>query len=556
MIRAVLKHSRLLLFFLFIWLILLINSVHNSYPDEFDNILGGRFFLQGIWPYSGYFAHHAPLGYVFSAIIEIFSGQSFVKFRFLSSLFFLGVMFLTYRVIRQKFILFFFFILAIASTYFWGHMFLADCLSGYLLIPAYGLLFLKMYKDQDLQTKDLVIISGFTAATMLTSTTFMFAVSTVVGLTGIVFLSQFWRNPKILLKKIVLSGVIFSLPYILFGTYLLVTGSLKDFLFDNYTYNSKYYIYNYPGVAANGINPIRYAISIINNFINNYQVLLSRVNQINFMEPFNITLAVGNAALWIYLAVRKKFWLIPFSFLLLAFANVRSNPLNSKVTDYQAAVYFFLSFFNFAFLFETIINDIKDHKDEFVKIVGSFLLIVTGTLWFYTLTFLGAELWRMSYNRYMGQMPLIYDRPQVAPIVNQIVDKNSYCWIGPFEFEENFYLNCRRPSKYTWILPQYANSPEIQKELLAQYSAKKPDVIVYNRNFSAFFQSSDYNKFFINGFLDGNYFLLKDVPGFKNARFKTAGTQNFTFAADFNFRKDIAPELVRKLIQRGLVEVD
>src|SRR3989344_2656306 len=67
-----------LLFFLF-----LVNSVHESYPDEFDNILGGWYSLKGQLIYKDWFTHHAPIAYWTASLVEIFSGQSFVKFRIL-----------------------------------------------------------------------------------------------------------------------------------------------------------------------------------------------------------------------------------------------------------------------------------------------------------------------------------------------------------------------------------------------------------------------------------------------------------------------------------------
>src|SRR3990167_6222799 len=86
--------------FIVIWLILLLNSLHESYPDEFDNILGGWLILKGSLPYTGFFSHHGALSYYFASIITLLGGQSFVHFRLLTSFFFLGVFAFTYWIFK------------------------------------------------------------------------------------------------------------------------------------------------------------------------------------------------------------------------------------------------------------------------------------------------------------------------------------------------------------------------------------------------------------------------------------------------------------------------
>ena len=73
----------LITFFFFIFCILSINALHESYPDEFDNILGGKYILSGSLLYKDYFSHHGPVAYFLSAFILLFSNGSFVIFRIL-----------------------------------------------------------------------------------------------------------------------------------------------------------------------------------------------------------------------------------------------------------------------------------------------------------------------------------------------------------------------------------------------------------------------------------------------------------------------------------------
>src|SRR4051812_25119818 len=77
------------LFALGLFLFLFINTIHESYPDECDNILGGTYILKGILPYTGFFSHHGPIAYFVAALIASFSGHSFVGFRIFYSIFLL-----------------------------------------------------------------------------------------------------------------------------------------------------------------------------------------------------------------------------------------------------------------------------------------------------------------------------------------------------------------------------------------------------------------------------------------------------------------------------------
>ena len=54
--------------FIILFCLFLINSVHTSYPDEFENILGGFYINQGRLPYIGFFTHHGPFTYFFASI--------------------------------------------------------------------------------------------------------------------------------------------------------------------------------------------------------------------------------------------------------------------------------------------------------------------------------------------------------------------------------------------------------------------------------------------------------------------------------------------------------
>jgi len=84
----------------------------------------------------------------------------------------------------------------------------------------------------------------------------------------------------------------------------------------------------------------------------------------------------------------------------------------------------------------------------------------------------------------MGEIPLIYDRPQVAPTINMVIDPSSYCCAGPFELEELLHMNCKVPSRFHIFRPQFGKIEEYQKEIVADFMKNKPDIIVYKKIFS------------------------------------------------------------------------
>ena len=170
--------------FFVILFLFLTNTLHESYPDEFDNIMGGWYTLHGKMIYTGWFTHHAPVAYWLASLIELFSGQSFVKFRFFYSIFLVLLTFSGFYYLKKSFgfsktwfYLGFLILFGIAATYFWGHMLLADSLAAILLVPVFGLLTLKMYYSKELFLKDWVFISIFSSLALLTALTFSYLVA-------------------------------------------------------------------------------------------------------------------------------------------------------------------------------------------------------------------------------------------------------------------------------------------------------------------------------------------------------------------------------------------
>jgi hypothetical protein len=154
----------------------------------------------------------------------------------------------------------------------------------------------------------------------------------------------------------------------------------------------------------------------------------------------------------------------------------------------------------------------------------------------------------------MGQAPLIYDRPEVAPFVNKLVKKDEYSWIGPFDFKELFYLNAKVPSKYHWFLDHASKIDRIKQEMITDFDKNKPAVIVFRRNYAPWGGDPKTFNYFFTDFLEKNYFRIFELEDGHKYHWKIANTQHFDIDGDFYFDKDRKEEIIKKLIELDFLE--
>lgn len=554
------KHFFYKLFFLLLlFIIFFTNTLHEKYPDEFDNILGGRYILQGILPYSGFFSHHGPIAYFVAAFIDIFSGTSFYKFRIFYSIALLSYLLITYLIIKKtigetlsRFYLFFILIVGLGATYFWGHMLVADILSGYFIIPAYGILLLKSIYKKSLSVIDLYYISFFTFFALMSALTVIYLAAFLYIFALFYYFTS--AQHKIISIKTLKPLAIFALPFVIFLFYLIVTGSLFDYVYQSIIFNQKYYIYNYPSSGGSGVNPIRYAIVIAHTFYNNYHGLLNQVRDFNLGAPFNISLAVANICLVIYLFLKKQYSLAALVFAALIYSNARSSPLDSSEKDYQSAVYILISLFNMYFLLPKLYSELNDHLEFGKKIVFSLLFLLLSFYSFFNALFLFGTFQQRAYDKYMGTAPLIYDRPVIAPILSTVINDNEYMWIGPLAFEELYYANGKLPSKYHMLIPGIGRSPKIQQEMLADFIKNKPKMIYFDKAFNILgSMPTEYGKFFLD-FLDQNYITLY---GYRDGKDMYASVTPVSKEIDLETKlyinKENKDEIINDLLTKNII---
>lgn len=565
--NLLLKRKNLFILLFVLFAIFFINAFHEEYPDEYDSILGGKFIMQGKLIYKDWFQHHQPGAYILASLILPFTGISFVRFRIILSFVFFGINVLGAAIIKKRiknhtfnisYYLAFLFLVAVSGTYFWWQMLLADTLSAYLFIPAYSLLFLKIFYNDKLSEKDISIITILSFFGWFTSMTYVYLTGFINILTFFVY---FRSKVKIFKLKFILDAffrffIIAAFPYFIFAIYLLITGSLKDYIFSAFTYNTNYYIYNAEHAVGSSINPVRYSITIGVNFLNNFWPALTIIKGFNLESPLVPTLAISNLVIFIFLILKRRFLIAFLVFGGLIYACARANPLGVRQTDYQSSLYIMLSMINGIFALFFLKNSLDETtSNSSSKILEGFSLIVLTILYIYTSFHISLVFVQKFYDKYMGKAPLIYDRPQVANLVNEITTKNDFAWIGPFEFKEIFYLkNVKMPSKYHWFL-QHAAVSKIKNEMLSDFEKNRAKVIVFQRNYSPWGgKAADFNYFFTD-FLDENYFRFNGSGNDVSSKYKwnIPDTLNFNIAETFNFDKNRKNEIIAELLDKNLI---
>ncbi len=558
--RLIRQHKGLVVFFGVILLLSLVNTVHESFPDEYDNILGGYYITNGILPNIGFFTHHNIGAYFLAAVNTIFTQQSFVWFRILFAFeAWIGIV-LTYLLFRRafgneksRFYLLYVAIVFVGSTYWWGQMFLSETLVSYLIVPVYGLVLLKSFYGKEWTLKDLILVSILTFISFSISLTYIYVFLIIYPL--VLGLYVFGLKKKLDFRRISLAVLIMGLPYAIFGLYLLLTNSYEEFYYQQYFYNFNYYIYNFPEVAGErSTNPARYAVSTAYQTLNGFYGLLIQVKDFNLEYPFNVSLLLGNLLAIIYLVIKKKYWLAGLVFLVVIFTNTRSEPLNIKETDFHATVFIAVSFFNLVWASFEAARDLNKRNLSYLSgVVMSILFVIVWIYAAFSLALLSDKFAEKVYLKYMGQQPLIYDRPEVAPILNKITTKDDFVWVGPFAFHELLYVEGRNPSKYHWFLPQSEAFSRFKEGIINDLDLRRPKVIVFEKGYTNFGKRAEEWNYPIVQFLDKNYFGFEQLSSLGYVS-KAPKAEHFDFVQTYYFDNQRREEIINELLKNGLIE--
>lgn len=535
------------------WLVILgslfafiFNSFYVSYPDEFVNLLGGKSILNGSIPYRDFFDHHLPFAWYLSSIFLFLSQNSYVLFRLLWSLFNFFLLFILGQYIKKNqenfyfYYLLFFILYPIMALYFWFHLYLADSLAVLFFSLIFWLLLIETFSEKS-TFKTQVVSSLLTFCLIFSSLTFVY-------LAIFLYLWQFYlviiHHKKQWLKFIFFS----SIPYVLYFFYLLATNSWWDFYFANFYYNTKLYISIPNYIRGRFFNPLKFALTLIDNFYQGYLPLLSKIKHLDLYLPIDTLSALGSLILLLILFSKNPL-LGFFYFFILSFSAPRSNISQYHETDYQSSMFFVLgtiaSLFSFywlksSFFKEKIFDDLKRISH----------LILTSFLVF-SLIFLLGNFYHKFFMVYTQQMPRIYNQWNVFSFLKEILDNNERFWIGPYEPHFQFFSRDLATNwKYPTLLPQFQENDYLKKDFLYQFKKNKPMVIIFKHEASIFMTpANQFSQFFLE-WLKKDYLNLEEIRNIQVLR----SPSEFNLKTDFYFLKNEKERILNTLRIKGFIQ--
>lgn len=528
-----------------IFFVFLTNSSYVSYLDEFVNLLGGVTINQGGLPYRDFFDHHLPLAWYLAAGLLKISFHSFAFFRVWYAVFQFLLLALLAVHIRRHYrpwyvpYLVYFAIFPLAGVYFWFHLFLADSLAVLFFSLTFWILIVQTVTKQ--------IRFSWVIVSSITTFCLVFSSMSYAYLAAALYLWQFYllRKDKRQILKIV---PLMAAPYLLYGLYLLVTGTVSDFYFSNVTYNTEHYISIPNYVKGRFFNPLKFALTLIYNFYGDYLPLLTKIKDFDLYLPVHVLAGLGTLTLLILLTALNPVIGILF-FLILSFSAPRSMIQAYKETDYQVSLFLMLG------VASSIVAMTVMWKEKVTHTLLSDLKRLTQlvlTIFFlFTFLFLLKNTYDKFYLRYTQKLPHLEDAAYTADFVDNLLEKGDFFWIGPYEPDQEFFVkNGRLPGKYPTLLPQFREDEYLRKSFIEQFEKNPPVLIIYKHEASIFATPAMvFGEFFVN-WMGDKYTSLENMPNLT----VTGTTSDFNLRTDLYLRNDKQKEMLQKLRNRGYVQ--
>jgi len=533
--------------YLGILILFLLNHKYVSYPDEFSNLLGGKLILQGYIPYKDIFDHHMPGGWFLSAVLLIFSGGSFTLFRTVWALFAGALIIAVLFWIRKHYKEYFRTSLIVAAmypllgTYFWFHMFLADSIAGLFFFLTFLILIVQTVKKK-VHAQSLLVASFLTFMIIFSSLSYIY-------LAGALYLWQlilvFSDKPN--RGKILKYTAYAAAPYLLYLIYLIVTGSLKDFYFANIAYNTDHYISIPNYVKGRYFNPIKFALTLIYNFMGRYIVLLSQIKNFDLFFPMGMLSGLGTLTLLVLLT-KRNILIGGVYFLILSFSAPRSDITRLNETDYQMSLFLILGLVSAGFAL-ALLRRVKTKDVTVLDLsrVVSFVLVLFG---FFSMLFIANNTYSKYFQRYTQKIPSIINYSHTATFIDDILVKGERYWVGPFHPEVEFFIDKPALSgKYFFLPPQFREDETLKRSFLAEFEAHPPQIIIFNHQASIFMTPADEFGAFFTTWMEGKYFQLKNE---EVELIKTPST--FDFKSDMYIRIEDKQEIMKRLREKGYIK--
>ncbi len=534
-----------ILLFVVIFIIFKINSNYLSYPDEFVNLLGGLSINKGGIPYKDFFDHHLPFAWYLAAILLKISFNSYTLFRFFWMAFnFLTLLFvgLWIRKNHKNFYIYylgFFLLYPLLGIYFWFHLYLADSLAVLFFSSIFWLLLVQTL-DKKISCRAIFVTSILSFCLLFSSMTFLY-------LTAALYL---WQLYLVILnkKKWPVFIAVCAAPYLLYFIYLLISGSLYDFYFSNFVYNTKLYIAIPNYVNGKFFNPVKFALTLIYNFYGNYLTLLSKVRFLDLYLPVGVLAGFSSLSLLILLFT-KDFFVGFFYFLILSFSAPRSNISSYSETDYQQSLFLVLGVISsfFAIYLLTRLKTKEVIVDDLRRLVQLILVVFT----FFTFIFLAYNVYGKFFQMYTQTMPHIISYSYNAQFVDSILDEGDFYWYGPYEPQEEFFIRkARLPGRYPTLLPQFREDDYLKNSFIDQFEKNMPSIIIFKHEASVFMTPAlEFGRFFTDWMRD-KYTSIENIKGVEVLK----SPSGFNIKSDLYLLNSRQTELLGRLRSQGFIK--
>ncbi len=498
--------------------------------DDMDNFLGGKLILNGELPYKDFFTHHMPGMYLLSAVIYPLTGGNPFAYRFIFNIVLFLLIFVCYKVISLKVsrdsARLFVILMTLSHTIALNHVPVAESLVVYAVVLALILIF---YETSAFGLKIIAIISALLFAIPFFALSYIFvAIILYIALLAQIIYKKGFTEVSKSFKYIFTCLGLLALPYVIFVFYLLSSNSLNSFIFNNIDFNSTYYG---PMVGEEGGSPLKILWNIINGSVG--RVALLSQNLFNPLYSIQILIISGFGLLsGLFWMQKKKFLsivIILLALLLDARVNVFNVPaITGNLEQYAlgSIVYLGLALLCASLAIPTILRQRSTVHDPLlvmaVVVAALYLVIIPVNLIKVSAPRL-ATVSAANIERNYYVFTKNYSANTPSKLINDVLDKNDYAWVGPDGFRDNLYLEPKRSTKFTFFFAWIYECKECRADYLSDLSRQEPKIIYWSGfeyNGRPYYQD-------VKSYIDSHYFTSKN-PHLKGYYFLDSDKSNLT----------------------------
>lgn len=512
----------------------LLASPYLPSTDEVANILESKLIVNGNLPYADFFTHHMPGIYLLSVPIYLLSLDNVFTFRLIFGLIITAWAFINGQLLKRyvsklAFVLYML-LYSLGIVVFWGHLGLAESVIVCAFATVFILFFNSYRHDSPISFRQFVVMSLLIAFIAMLAVSYIFLCIVAYLLLAERMLSK----NKYRSKEILQLGLIVIGPYMLLGLVVLITGSLRVFIFDNLTFNSEYYSRFYKQI---GDSPPEVFISSITLSI---QAIANLISQ-PYVPAITLLLSYVVLAFIIFRNYSKLFALFTLSLLFLlnprgdAFGphgiSSHFNQVNQHSTVYHMTALLFLALVC-AYLWTAHHSRSKQTARQ---IIAALLLVIVVL----ALVRTTLQIYNETYRKYPQSN--LYSRQYLLPYpyvqtINALLVESDSAWVGPFDFESQLFLKPRVAAAYTFYAPWHSACKECTDDFVNDLRYQRPKIVYWEEKFAIAGKSADEYAPSVKRLLRNEYFTVAD-PRLDN----------------FYFNSLYEAELSKKLINKGYV---